>query len=279
MKGKDLMESFPTNPIGGARQQRAAQLRAEMEAKKREQQIPAGPPEDEAERVEDEQVIDESQEQGIGPVGQGDHVVKEGNCISSIAKETGHFWETIWNDPANAELTDVRKDPNVLLAEDRVTIPELRRKEESGETEMRHRFVRRGEPAFVRLRVLDRDRPVANQPYTLVIDGRTFEGTTDADGKLEVGIPGDAERGKLQVGVEPEVYEYELVLGDIDPIHEVAGVKQRLSNLGFGCGDAGDRAGPEFKAAVRAFQSRKGIAETGQMDEATRAALLDEHGS
>src|SRR5262245_59214466 len=167
-----------------------------------------------------------------GPVGSGEHVVKQGECITSIAKDTGHFWETIWNDAANADLRTVRVDPNVLLPEDRVHVPPLKEKWEPGQTEMRHRFRRRGEPAVLRLTLQYDDEPLANQPYTLDIDGQKVEGMTDAEGKLERGIPNNARRGVLVVGKDhPRTFE--LSLGHIDPVENLVGVQKRLINLGF----------------------------------------------
>src|SRR5262245_4478555 len=105
------------------------------------------------------------------PVGTGEHVVRDGECISSIAKDSGHFWHTIWEDAGNALLRETRKQPNVLLPGDRVMMPPIRLRHEPGQSEMRHRFVRRGEPAHFAVRVLEQDKPRANEPFSLVVDG------------------------------------------------------------------------------------------------------------
>jgi hypothetical protein len=42
-------------------------------------------------------------------------------------------------------------------------------------------------------------RPIASKPYKLTIDQENYDGTTDADGKVERDIPMDAQQGKLEV--------------------------------------------------------------------------------
>ena len=224
----------------------------------------------------------EPDEPGIGPVGLGEYVVEVGDSIASIAKEYGHFWQTIWDDADNAYLQEVRCNPNVLLPGDRVTIPDLRPKDEHGQTEMRHRFRRRGEPSSFKMKVSVVDKPVALRPYTLVFDGMLkFSGTTDADGNITPApIPSSTRRGELTVdmGADADPLIYDLQVGSLQPKDEVTGIQDRLTNLGFGVLKSGalDYA---TRDALRKFQEKYELDVTGEPDPATQAKLMEVHRS
>lgn len=61
-------------------------------------------------------------------------IVKQGDCLSSIANQYGFFLETIWDHGRNAGLREQRRDPDVIMAGERVFVPGIRPREESGET-------------------------------------------------------------------------------------------------------------------------------------------------
>jgi len=215
---------------------------------------------------------------GGGPVGQGEYIVQQGDCIATIAKGSGHFWKTIWNDAANSGLRQARRDPWVLLPGDRVHVPELRIKHECGATEQRHRFRRKGEPHEFRIQLLDDGQPRANEPYWLEIDGVILaSGNLDGEGKLLIRIPGSARRGTLRVGQVSDAYP--LAFGGIDPISELTGVQQRLNNLGFPCGQEDGILGAGTRAALKRFQRKHKLSATGDPDQATRDKLKEAHGS
>jgi N-acetylmuramoyl-L-alanine amidase len=206
-----------------------------------------------------------------------DYTVKQGDCISSIAEGHGFFWERIWNHPKNAELKTKRENPNVLAPGDVVFVPDKEEKEESCATGQRHTFRKKGVPAKLRLRLVEDDKPRANEPYILEIDGVTFSGTTDGEGGIEHPIPPNAVKGKLLVGEKQE--EFPLDLGHLDPVDEITGVQARLNNLGFDCGSLDGEAGPETEAALKEFQKKHNLDESGRPDEATRSKLQELHGS
>lgn len=278
----------------GSLQRRAAQIRAEMESNAQSRRKPAGP--DAAPSAASDDAPDirpaaprantanananppESEAADAAPVGGGERVVGLGECISSIAKDTGHFWKTIWDEAANVVLRSERQDPNVLLPGDRVHVPPLRKKYEPGETEMRHRFVRKGWPEVLRLRMLRDDEPRADEPYTLTIDGHETTGVTDAGGNIACAIAPNARRAVLRVGTEPDVEVINLTLGGINPVSAMSGVQARLNNLGFDSGPVDNIWGPRTRGALLKFQSRHGLPETGRADDATRKKLQDEYG-
>ena len=198
-----------------------------------------------------------------------------GDSIESIAFAKGYFWETLWNHSDNAELKQVRRDHNILLPEDRVALPEKTQKQESGKTEMRHQFRRKGVPASFALQVYDRDEPWADQPYKLTVDNLAFTGVTDPDGLLRHPVPPNARKGRLTIG--PDEVVFDLDFGALDPIGGPRGIQQRLNNLGFHCGPADGRIGAATRAALRAFQGRTGLPATGEPDDATMAKLEELH--
>ena len=85
-------------------------------------------------------------------------------------------------------------------------------------------------------------------------------------------------RATLEPGTDRETV-MQLRLGNLNPLAETSGVKERLANLGFDCGEAGEENTPELAAALRAFQLKHGLEVTGEADQATQTKLMDEHQS
>lgn len=244
-----------------------------------------------------------------GPVGSGEHEVASGECINSIAEQSGHYWETIWNDGGNADLKSKRKNPDVLFPGDKVVIPLLDRTPESGATEQKHRFRLKGGVQLIlrvlkqghddRVHALDPDKnkpweyndapkddqkapeddPEANQRYKLDVDGTLYEGTTDGDGVLKHSISATARSGRLTLrpgATDERVIELEI--GHMDPVTEPSGAAKRLNNLGFYCA-VSDEMTDGIRAALQRFQQARGIDPTGNLDSTTQNELKDAFGS
>lgn len=213
-----------------------------------------------------------------------EHKVRQGECISSIAYKYGFLPGTLWNLSENAELKELRKDPNVLFPGDEVFVPEKREKSESGATDQRHTFRRKGVPEVLRIRLADASgEPRQHQAYVLVVEGRMIAGKTNAAGLLKQPIPPNAREGCLKVQVQDESgemieEEYPLHLGNLDPVTEVSGIQSRLANLGFECGPASGQLNTETREAIRLFQQSAGLPETGEPDDPTREKLKELHG-
>jgi len=200
------------------------------------------------------------------------HPVKQGECISSIALKYGLFPDTIWNDPKNSQLKDLRKDPNVLLPGDVVYVRELEEKEESFASGQRHRFRRKGVPAEFRVQLQLDGEPRANLSYKLYIDGALVkEDTTGSDGKIEASIPPNAKKGEIILTDEDGNEEsFPFTLGTLDPIDTEDGIKARLLGLGYDVDD--------LEAAVSAFQEKEGLTVSGNIDDDTRSKIKEIYG-
>lgn len=206
----------------------------------------------------------------------GKYIVRSGDCITSIAEAHGLFWKTLWDDPANERIRKERKNPNLLAPGDELVVPEKRIHNESGATEKKHRFRKKGVPAKISFRVMDGGKPRSGQPYLLIIDGRSTKGELDEDGRVEISIPPGAVAGVLRAGDPPQ--EYQLRLGQLDPITTVAGVQARLNSVGYNCGPVNGVMGAETIAAVRRFQQDEGLEVTGKIEVPVTDALQKRFG-
>jgi N-acetylmuramoyl-L-alanine amidase len=205
------------------------------------------------------------------------HIVKQGDSLTSISDQHGFFWQTIWNHARNAELRRLRRNPNILMAGDRVFIPDKRAKEESAATGRVHSFRAKTVPARLILRLLDgRQRPRTGIRYTLDVDGQTFSGATNEDGVLSHVIPPGAATAHLRLQTGEE---WDLSIGHMNPIDYASGIQARLKNLGYYDGDASGTLDDATRDAIRAFQRAQGLAVTGEADDATREALVAAHQS
>ncbi len=203
------------------------------------------------------------------------HEIKQGESVTSLSEKYGLFVETIWNHPDNAGLKEKRQNMNILMPGDFLTIPDKRLKEVKRPTGSVHKFKRKGIPALFRLQLFDIEEPRANQDYSLDIDGQKYNGKTDSRGVLEETIPTNSKKGVLVIGLKE--YRLEINFGYLDPINEIAGVKKRLNNMGYDCGEPDNKLDEKLQSQLRLFQKRFDLEPTGETDSQTLEKLEELH--
>lgn len=214
--------------------------------------------------------------EGAGPL---EHVAAPGECIAKISDRYGFFPGTVWEAADNTALRELRGTMYILVAGDRVAIPARRDGSAEVRTGNRYRVRRKGVPETLRVRFLDGDRPRADAPYLFRVkdaDGTPVadrKGTTDAEGFVTESLPPSARVAEIVLGQGVGQEVYEVAIGNVDPLDTVRGVQARLRNLGYSCGDEDGEPGPGTAGALRAFQRDRGLPVTGEIDDATRAAL------
>jgi hypothetical protein len=183
--------------------------------------------------------------------------------------------DTVWRDPGNEPLRKERDSLHMLEPGDKLTVPDLRLKQEAGGTETRHRFRRKAVPDNLKLTLTMYGQPRANLEYRIDLDGKEVEGATDADGVLEVPVIPNLDKATLYIG---EDEKYTIELRTLRPAGGDDGLLQRLSNMGY-IKDA-DVDEDELRAGIELFQVTHGdLKITGELDDDTVAALSELHGS
>jgi hypothetical protein len=202
------------------------------------------------------------------PLGSGEYVVSDGDCMSSIAEKSGHFWPTLWDLAANKAVRDARADPNVLLPGDRLTVPPIEPKSVAAVSGAKHVFRRRGVPVFLRVRFLDAGgEPRKGLGYKVRVADMEWSGTLDDKGWLVQAVPPGATEAVVELA---NGMATTLRIGSLDPLRTLDGVRARLENLGY-LGANIEESG--LRTALENFQSDHDLPVTGLADEATRQAL------
>lgn len=209
------------------------------------------------------------------------YVVKPGDTLLRIAHRFGLVsWKEIYDHADNAGLRELRPDPSQLLPGDVVVVPEPRSKQETVPSGRLQSFQLKRLRAVFRMVVEDEGgRALGGRKYTLRIDDKTIEGTTEPDGSVELEIEPDPKQGRLIVWPEEEggrKLSFKLSLGHLAPAGTPAGLKARLRNLGFEPGTSKE-IDSITRSALRAFQIVAGLPVTGEADDHTVSALTRAH--
>jgi type VI secretion system secreted protein VgrG len=123
----------------------------------------------------------------------------------------------------------------------------------------------------------------ANKRYRLVAGGLTFDGTTDAKGRLSEKVPAEVTAGQVTVWIGeyptgPTVrWPIELRDDTIPAPNTVEGALLRLRHLGYYHGEVAGQLTSEARAAIRCFQADHELEATGELDQATAGKLKDVH--
>ncbi|MCX6606649.1 MAG: peptidoglycan-binding domain-containing protein [Acidobacteria bacterium] len=208
------------------------------------------------------------------------HEVAQGETTVQLALEAGHYWSTVWQHSSNAQLRQLRKHHNVLLPGDVLFIPAIRVREVSKATDQTHKFVRKGIPEKFNLQFLDYDnKPLADAPYVLTLDGTATTGNLDGDGWLRVFVRPDICSGRIEVGEHGSLAACDLNFGHLDPLATMTGVQARLRNLGLYDGPIDGEVNDLLKEAVRAFRLAEELPEGDEINDELRQRLEAKHRS
>lgn len=215
---------------------------------------------------------------GPGPTGQGNYLVRQGECMNSIAFSNGFFWQTLWNLSQNSDLKTARTDPNALLTGDRVYIPPITVNKLSKASQSRYQFKLKGIPTTFKMQFLKDGQPRSGVPATLIVDNVTYSLTTDGSGGITQRISPEARTAKVILDPGAAQQQKIVALRGLDPYNVPCGIQQRLANLGYSPGPVKDTITSKLRDALMAFQTDNGLTANGVASQATLDKLKSVHG-
>ncbi len=210
------------------------------------------------------------------------YVVKQGDYLRRLAHERGFQPDVVWEHAANKDLRERRDNPEILAPGDILYVPAPDALAHPIEPASVNRYRAKRERAPVNLKLMNGTAPLANARCRVIgAAAAPIDASTDGDGMLSLEAP--LHVPSLRLEFADAGLTFTVKLGHIDPITEVSGVRQRLTNLGFAGLDGDDFDDgwddPRVIYSLKVFQREQGLDVTGEMSDATRDALRRLHGA
>ena len=208
------------------------------------------------------------------------HVIRQGEYVTQLAHRLGVPPDELWSSAENDELRQRRSDRDMLQPGDVIQVPDREERRVEIHAGATNRY--RARVPKVPVRVVLRDgagRPLTGLHYAVRGGGRSIEGTTDGEGAVSFTVPVVVRQVTLEV---EGGRVYHVTIGGMDPASETSGIDKRLAHLGYLHFSRSEPEGPTEimrKSAISSFQKANGLRPTGQLDQATRDAIVRAHGS
>ena len=206
------------------------------------------------------------------------YVVKQGDHLAKLAFRYGFSATEVWDHPKNADLKARRVKSSVLYPGDLLFLPSARRKRIPVMMGTTNRYQARVPQEPLRLHF--DDRRLWDASYTLTGAGVEREGQTDGSGWLHELVAVHVR--EVTVVFPATAIQYRVRIGDLNPIDEASGVRQRLIHRGYRRplpGESPQQSQRADRAALIKFQADHGLSETGVVDSDTMAQLQNVHHS
>ncbi len=187
------------------------------------------------------------------------YVIKQGDFLAQLAYKFGFDADAVWNDPKNADLRQLRSDPNILLPADVLYIPDqVDKKPDKHDltTGSSNDFV--SDAPTVPMTIRFKDDALASQGYAVTELPQLTGLTTTGDGTATFSIPVTLQSFTIEFAASGAAYAFDTA--HLDPVNTRSGVVQRLQNLGYidPLAAVDTVSIEELRAAVLAFKATAG---------------------
>jgi hypothetical protein len=114
------------------------------------------------------------------------YIVRDGDYLLKLAYQFGFDADTVWSDPANADLQTLRQDPNILFPGDILQIPDQNSPPppQSVTTGTTNNFTADTQTTTITIQITDQS--FASQPYTVQELPELTGLTSGADGTVSM---------------------------------------------------------------------------------------------